>query len=240
MYIIPAVDIQKGRAVRLVQGDFQRETVYADDPVAAARRWEQAGARLLHVVDLDGARLGYPVQLPTAGAIARALAIPVELGGGLRTAEAVADALQAGLRRVIVGTAVALDRDLAREMLARFGERLVIGIDARAGKVAIHGWQEVLDMPAVDLAREMAGLGARRIIYTDISRDGMLVGPNLEAMAAMIAAVDIPVIASGGVTSRDDLQALARLGAEAAIVGKALYDGKLDPGLIAAEFPQGD
>lgn len=236
MYVIPAVDLQGGRCVRLVQGDFARETVYDADPLAPARRWQEAGARWLHVVDLDGARQGRPAQADVAARLAQSLAIPVELGGGLRTVEAVAEVLSAGIGRAIVGTAVALDRELAATMITAFGERLVIGIDAREGMVAIKGWQEVLDLPAVTLARELAELGAARIIYTDIGRDGMLVGANVAAMRQMVEAVAIPVIASGGVTTERDLEELGRSGAEAAIVGKALYDGKLDPAVIGREW----
>lgn len=236
MYVIPAVDLQGGRCVRLVQGDFAQETVYDADPVAPARRWQEAGARWLHVVDLDGARQGRPAQADVAARIAQSLAIPVELGGGLRTVEAVAGVLSAGISRAIVGTAVALDRELAATMITAFGERLVIGIDAREGRVAIKGWQEVLDLPAVTLARELAELGAARIIYTDIGRDGMLVGANVAAMRQMVEAVEIPVIASGGVTTERDLEELGRSGAEAAIVGKALYDGKLGPAVIGKEW----
>jgi len=240
MYVIPAVDLQHGRCVRLIQGDFARETVYDTDPVAPARRWQELGARWLHVVDLDGAREGRPAQLDLVAAIAGALSIPVELGGGLRSEEAVAAALEAGVARAIVGTAVALDRELAARLVARFGEQLVMGIDAREGWVAIKGWQEILDLRAVELARDLERLGARRLIYTDIGRDGMLAGANLPAMKQMIEAVSLPVVASGGVTTPADLEALGRLGAEAAIVGKALYDGKLDPGLIAQDFPRGN
>lgn len=236
MYVIPAVDLQGGRCVRLVQGDFAQETVYDADPVAPARRWQEAGARWLHVVDLDGARQGRPAQADVAARIAQSLTIPVELGGGLRTVEAVAEVLSAGIGRAIVGTAVALDRELAATMITAFGERLVIGIDAREGMVAIKGWQEVLDLPAVTLARELAELGAARIIYTDIGRDGMLVGANVAAMRQMAEAVEIPVVASGGVTTERDLEELGRIGAEAAIVGKALYDGKLDPAVIGREW----
>lgn len=231
MQIIPAVDIRGGRCVRLLQGRFDQETVFADDPVEAAVHWASLGAERLHVVDLDGARTGRPQNVDAIARIVGALDIPVQVGGGIRTAEAARLMLDLGVDRVVIGTSAVLDRDLARTMFETFGQQVALGLDARDGLVATHGWQEVSDLKAVEFAREMERLGARRIIHTDIGRDGMLEGVNLVAMEELAKAVQIPVIASGGVTSIDDIRDLKKLeplGVEAVIVGKALYAGSLD------------
>ncbi|MHB1190765.1 MAG: 1-(5-phosphoribosyl)-5-[(5-phosphoribosylamino)methylideneamino]imidazole-4-carboxamide isomerase [Armatimonadota bacterium] len=227
MQIIPAVDIRGGRCVRLLQGRFEDETVFADDPVEMARRWESLGAERLHVVDLDGAKTGRPGNTETVRCIVEALGIPVQLGGGIRTVETAREMLDLGVERVIVGTSAALDRDLAARFFA-LGERVILGLDAKDGRVAIHGWQETTEDLAVDFAREMEALGARRIIHTDIDTDGMLSGVNLAAMRGMLEAVGIPVIASGGVTNLDDIRSLAGIGVEGVITGKAIYTGSLD------------
>jgi phosphoribosylformimino-5-aminoimidazole carboxamide ribotide isomerase len=225
--IIPAIDLRGGRAVRLWQGEYDQETVVGDDPVAIARQWEAQGAPRLHVVDLDGARTGEPAHLAVIAAIAAAVSIPVQVGGGLRDAASVQRVLEAGAARAILGTAAA-EPEAARPLLERFGERLIVGIDAREGRVAIRGWRETLPRDARELAAELVALGARRFIFTDIARDGTLSGPNLEAMAAMAASVPVPVIASGGVGSLEDVRALARLSClEGVIVGRALYTGAL-------------
>ena len=231
MQIIPAVDIRGGKCVRLLQGEFDKETVYADDPVDMALHWASLGAERLHVVDLDGAKTGEGTNTPVIARIVGALDIPVQLGGGIRTLETAGRMLDLGLDRVIVGTSAALDRGLAEAIFGAFGDRVVLGLDARDGKVAIHGWREVLDIQAIDFAREMESLGARRIIHTDISRDGMLEGVNLDAMERMARAVDIPIIASGGVTGIGDIHNLKKLeplGVEGVITGKALYTGSID------------
>jgi len=231
MQIIPAVDIRGGKCVRLLQGDFSRETVFADDPVAMAEHWASLGAERLHVVDLDGAKTGRPQNAGVIGRIAEALHIPIQMGGGIRTPEIAREMLALGLDRVIIGTTAALDRDLAASMFLEFGERLILGLDARDGLVAIRGWQEGTGLRAVEFARDMESLGARRIICTDISRDGMLEGVNLPAMEEMARGVAIPVIASGGVSPLDDIRALKTLeplGIEGVITGKALYTGALD------------
>lgn len=233
--LIPAIDLRGGRAVRLAQGDYARETVFGDDPVAIARRWEAEGAPRLHVVDLDGARSGEPVQLSVVEAIVAAVAIPVQVGGGLRDEAAVERVLDLGADRAILGTAAA-EPETARPMLERFGERLVVGIDARDGRVAVRGWRETLERDARELAQELVAAGARRLIFTDIARDGMLAGPNLSAVERMVEAVSIPVIASGGVGSVADLRALAALGClEGVIIGRALYAGAFSlPEALAA------
>ena len=227
--VIPAIDLKGGQAVRLVQGDFDRATAFGDDPPAVARRWAEAGAARLHVVDLDGSKAGAPAQLDVVRAIVQAVEIPVQLGGGLRSLEHVEAAFDAGVERVILGTAAVEDPAFLDAALARFGERIVGGIDARDGKVAVRGWVDTSEKDALELARDLAGRGVRTIVYTDIRRDGMLEGANVEGIARMIEAVPgVAVIASGGVSDLGDLVALAEAGAAGAIVGKALYTGALD------------
>ena len=228
--IIPAIDLRGGRCVRLVQGDPSRETVYSDDPVAVARAFAAAGARRLHVVDLDGAFAGLPRNLAVATAIARAVDIPVELGGGIRSMAAIEQVLAAGIAYAILGTAAIEQPELVEEACRRFPGRVLVGIDARDGRVAVRGWAEGTETDAVELAREMGRRGVSQIIFTDIARDGTLAGPNLAALER-VAAAGVPVIASGGVSSLDDLRALAALrdrGVVGAIVGKALYTGAVD------------
>lgn len=231
MEVIPAVDIRNGKCVRLLQGKFDQETVFCDDPVEMALKWESQGAPRLHVVDLDGAKTGRPHNLEIIRRIASALSVPVQMGGGVRSILIATRVLGLGVERVVIGTSAFLDQDWARMMFEEFGDRVVLGLDAHEGLVATHGWQETGEIGAIDFAKEMEALGARRIIHTDISRDGMLEGVNLPAMEAMARAVSIPVIASGGVTSIEDIRNLKRLeplGIEGVIVGKALYTGSLD------------
>lgn len=234
MIVIPAIDLRGGRCVRLLQGDFASETVYGDDPLAMARRWQDAGAPYLHLVDLDGARAGRPVQAAIIGEIARALTIPVQAGGGLRALDDIAAALDGGQARVVLGTAALEDRALLAAALARWGaERIVVGLDARDGLVATHGWRATSTTRATDLARELAALGVRRILYTDIARDGTLTAPNEGALRELAASADLAILASGGVADRAHLAALAAIpGVEGAIVGRALYTGDvaLGPG----------
>lgn len=217
--------------MRLLQGDFSKETVFADDPVDVARHWAELGAPRLHVVDLDGARTGHPTNLSVVTRIVDALDIPIQLGGGIRSLETAMGVLDMGVDRVIIGTSAALDRALAEAMFRALGESVILGLDARDGLVSIHGWQETTGDRAVDFAQEMEALGACRIIHTDIGTDGMLSGVNIAAMEAMLDAVSIPVIASGGVTNMDDIRNLRKLeprGLEGVIAGKALYTGSLD------------
>ena len=234
MIVIPAIDLRDGRCVRLLQGDYDRETVYGDDPVRMARRWQDAGATMLHVVDLDGARAGRPVQADIVQAIAAALTIPVQLGGGLRTLDDIAGAFAGGVARVVLGTAALENRELLVAALARWdAERLVLGLDARDGLVATRGWRETTATRATDLARDLAELGVRRLVYTDIARDGTLHEPNYAALAEIAATSGCAVIASGGVAHREHLAHLAAIpGVEGAIVGRALYTGDvaLGPG----------
>lgn len=225
MLILPAIDLQDGRCVRLMQGDFAQVTQFSDDPAAVARRWQAEGAEWLHVVDLDGARHGTPQNRESIRQIREAVAIPIEVGGGLRALKDVAALLDLGIERVILGTAALKDRAFLRACLERWGERIAIGLDARNGLVATDGWLETSTVPALTLAQELAAEGVARLIATDTQRDGALSGPNLDALAALLAVVKRPIIASGGVASLDDLQQLAALGVEGAIIGRALYTG---------------
>jgi len=230
MEIIPAIDIMNGKCVRLVQGRFDQATVFSDDPVQMAKRWEDEGALRLHIVDLNGSRLGSPQEIDIIKQIVAAVRIPVQVGGGVRTLETARIMLDLGVDRVIIGTSAALDTDLAAQFFDKLGEHAVLGVDARDGKVAVKGWEEITEEDATEFARRMSLLGARRLIYTDISRDGMLQGANVSAMKRMAEAVKIPVIASGGVSTLEDirkLKALKSVGVEGAILGKALYAGKL-------------
>jgi phosphoribosylformimino-5-aminoimidazole carboxamide ribotide isomerase len=228
MDIIPAIDLKDGRCVRLYQGDFRQATVYGDDPVAMALRWADLGATRLHVVDLDGAKGGRPVNTDAVLGIVRALKIPVQLGGGLRREEDINAALSLGVERVILGTAAVEQADLVARVAARFGDRIIVGVDARDGMVATDGWTATAAVRATALVSHMADLGVRRVIYTDISRDGTLTEPNFAALAELIRPDGPAIIASGGIAVADHLLRLAALGAEAAIVGKALYTGAID------------
>ena len=224
--VIPAVDLKAGRCVRLLQGRADAETVFSDDPVAMARRWESEGAARLHVVDLDGAFGGGPAQTAIVRDIARSVSIPIEVGGGLRAAEHIEAVLDAGARWAIVGTRAALDPLFLSEVCRRFEDRIIVGIDASDGRVAVDGWTRVLDLDAVALARHAAAAGACTIIYTDIARDGTQGGPNVWSTEAVARAAGIPVFASGGVGSLEDIRQLAGIpGVDGVVVGRALYTG---------------
>lgn len=228
MLIYPAIDLRGGQCVRLRQGDYAQETVFGADPGAMARRWVDQGAEYLHLVDLDGAREGKPVNGPSVQAIVRASGVPCQLGGGLRQESHLEEALAWGVARVILGTRALQDPAWCEAMSRRFPGRVALGIDARNGRVAVSGWLETSGVSALDFARRMADWPLAAIIYTDISKDGMLEGPNLEATAELAAAVPMPVIASGGVTTLEDIGRLASKKLAGAIVGRALYEGRLD------------
>jgi len=228
MLIIPAIDLKDGRCVRLVQGDMDQETVFYENPPEAARHWVAQGARLLHLVDLNGAVQGRPVHRQEVIDICAGLDIPVELGGGLRSLESVEEAMETGVERVVLGTAAYEDRDFLRSACRKWPGNIVVGIDARMGRVALRGWKEETSMDAVELAIRCEEDGASRIIYTDITRDGTQSGVNIEETRRLAQAVRIPVIASGGVASLDDIRSLKDLegdGVEGVIVGRALYSG---------------
>ncbi len=228
MIIYPAIDVKDGRCVRLVQGQFTDVTVYSDHPVEMAMKFEQMGAQYLHVVDLDGARLGEPRNTAVISEMAVKLGIPVQLGGGIRTIEMIEIILCKGIHRVILGTSAVKDPNLVKKALLTFENNLAVGIDAKNGMVAIEGWAKTSEFTAIGFAKKMQGLGAKTIIYTDISRDGMLAGPNLKAMEEMVKAVGIEIIASGGVKSIEDIKNLKDIGVAGVIVGKALYTGDVD------------
>jgi phosphoribosylformimino-5-aminoimidazole carboxamide ribotide isomerase len=233
--VVPAVDLKAGRCVRLRQGRADAETVFSDDPVAMARRWQDSRARRLHVVDLDGAFAGRPSQTELVRAMIAAVRIPVQVGGGLREIAHVEMVLEAGARWAIVGTRAALDPAFLGQVCERFGEQLIVGIDASDGRVAVDGWTRVLDLDAIALARDAAAAGAAAIVYTDIARDGTQNGPNLWSTEAVAKAAGIDVFASGGVGSLDDIRQLATVPELAGvIVGRALYSGAVDLGAALA------
>jgi len=230
MDVIPAIDLLGGRCVRLYQGDYDQVQTYGENPVEVARQWQEQGATYLHVVDLDGAKAGHPVNLAAIEAIARAVEVPVQVGGGLRDRASVASLLNLGVRRIILGTIAVEQPELVTQLCQKFPDQIVVGIDARAGKVATRGWIETSEVLATELAQRMAIAGVAAIIYTDIYRDGTMQGPNLEALRELAAAIAIPIIASGGVSSVRDLLSLLSLeplGVTGAIVGKALYTGEV-------------
>ncbi|MFZ5642107.1 MAG: 1-(5-phosphoribosyl)-5-[(5-phosphoribosylamino)methylideneamino]imidazole-4-carboxamide isomerase [Bacillota bacterium] len=241
MLIYPAIDIREGRCVRLVEGRLDRETVYSDEPEAMAGLWQEKGARWLHVVDLDGAFSGSPKNLEVIKKIRDSVKIPIQVGGGIRDLNTVEELLSIGINRVILGTAAILNPEMVSAACAKHGEAVAVGIDARDGKVAIEGWGVTAEKNALDLAFEMKGLGIKRIIYTDIWRDGTLQGPNVEAVREMARKTGIKVIASGGISTLDDVRSIKKmesLGVEGVIMGKALYDGRvtLEDALSVAEM----
>ncbi|MEX2158815.1 MAG: 1-(5-phosphoribosyl)-5-[(5-phosphoribosylamino)methylideneamino]imidazole-4-carboxamide isomerase [Dehalococcoidia bacterium] len=228
MEVIPAVDLRGGRCVRLVQGDYDRETVFSDDPVAVARRWADLGAPRLHVADLDGAREGTPLNEDATRAILHAVRIPVQVSGGVRTLEAVDRWIAAGAQRVVLGTAVVAGPSIAEEAVRRYGGRIVVSIDAKDGLVATDGWKKVSDVRADDLLVRLAALGVQRFVYTDIGRDGTLTSPNYEALVALMRRLPVALIAAGGVAEVAHLVRLGEIGVEGVIVGRSLYDGRVD------------
>ena len=233
MEIIPAIDIRGGRCVRLLQGDYARETIFADDPAAMASRWQEAGARRLHVVDLDGAREGWPVNQEAIQRVVAAVSIPVQLGGGIRDIATIQRYLEAGIDRVIVGTAAVKGQATLRNALTLFRQHIVVAVDARDDVIVSEGWRETSGVVAGDLVRQLAEMGVTCIIYTDTLRDGTLTGPNFPAIERLLSLVStlqppLSVIASGGVSSLDHLRRLAPLSLEGVVIGKALYTGDID------------
>ena len=236
MQIWPAIDLRGGMCVRLKQGDYDQEIVFGDDPAAMASRWVAAGAKQLHLVDLDGARDGRQANRAAVAAILAAVDVPCQLGGGVRDEATIRDLLKHGVARLVIGTKALKEPDWFREMCHKFPNKLVLGIDARNGQVATDGWLSVSNVPATALARQFDDEPFAAIIYTDIAKDGMMAGPNLPAMTEMRHAVHVPVIASGGVTTADDVRELAKIGVAGCIIGRSLYEGKLtiDAALAAA------
>jgi phosphoribosylformimino-5-aminoimidazole carboxamide ribotide isomerase len=229
LILYPAIDIREGRAVRLIQGDYERETAYEDDPVVAARRWADDGARWLHVVDLDGARAGEPVNLEHVRRIVAAVNVPVQLGGGLRDSKKVEAAISSGAERVVLGTAAVRDPELAAAIAAAHGDRVVASVDARSGNVAAEGWTESSDLATAEVVAALSARGIRRFVYTPVEVDGLMEGPDLDSLREVAKTTDGEVIYSGGVGSLDDLSALAGLRIDnlgGVIVGRALYEGR--------------
>ncbi|MGB7248518.1 MAG: 1-(5-phosphoribosyl)-5-[(5-phosphoribosylamino)methylideneamino]imidazole-4-carboxamide isomerase [Phormidesmis sp.] len=228
MDVIPAIDLLEGRCVRLFQGDYNQSQVFNDNPVEVARQWEAEGATRLHLVDLDGAKAGKPENWQAIEAIAQAVSIPIQVGGGLRDASRVSALFDLGVQSAILGTAAVENPELVAQLSQQFPGRIIVGIDARDGKVATRGWLETSEVMAIDLAKRMGEMGAAAIVYTDIKRDGTLKGPNLDALRELASAINTPVIASGGVSALSDLLSLLALvprGVSGVIVGKALYTG---------------
>jgi phosphoribosylformimino-5-aminoimidazole carboxamide ribotide isomerase len=227
MLILPAIDLRGGRCVRLRQGDYRQETVFDDDPVAVARRFEKAGATWLHMVDLDGAREGEPKNLDTVAAVVEAVGMNVELGGGIRTTKTVEEVLASGVARVIVGTRAVREPEWLADMAKRFPGQVAWGLDTRKARVAVAGWGTLTDLTVAEMLEDARGVPLAAVIYTDIERDGMMAGPNVAATTRVVSASPFPVIASGGVTTVEDVAKIKETGAHGAIIGRALYEGKI-------------
>jgi len=236
MEIIPAIDIRDGKCVRLYQGDYNQETVFNENPVTAALTWYSQGARWLHVVDLDGAATGEPRNMQVVEEIIKESDLLIELGGGIRQTEVAEKLLRQGVSRIILGTAAIENRELVKKLCRQFGEAIAVSLDARDGKIAIHGWQKNTVVEVLELSREMVDAGARRLIYTDIKKDGTLTEPNFDMIGRMLTEVNIPIIVAGGISRKKHLRKLKELGAEGAIIGKALYTGDLDLGEVIMNF----
>ncbi len=234
--IIPAVDIRDGRCVRLYQGDYAIETVFSDDPLDQALKWQSLGAPRLHIVDLDGAATGEIKNLDIIRNIAAGLLIPTQLGGGIRDIDTIGEVLKAGVDRIILSTAAVENPELVREACRLYRESVIVSLDARDGNIAIHGWRTGTEINALEFARSMIKLGVRRFIYTDINRDGTLTEPDFSAITELMEAVRVPVVAAGGVSSLNHLKVLQKLGVEGAIVGKAVYTGDIDLRKALAEI----
>jgi phosphoribosylformimino-5-aminoimidazole carboxamide ribotide isomerase len=227
MKIVPAIDLIDGKCVRLYQGDFKQTTQVAEDPESQLERFIQDGAELIHIVDLDGARIGEPAQYELISRLCSLSGVPIEVGGGIRNIKTVEKYVNAGVSRIVLGTAALEDMDFVEEALARFPEKIVIGIDAKDGKVAVRGWETVSNIDFIQFAKTLADKGAKTIVFTDISRDGTMSGPNIEQLEQLLQEVDCHIVASGGISSKEDIEALAGIGITEAIVGKAIYEGKV-------------
>ena len=236
MILYPAIDIRGGRCVRLIEGDFNRETAYESDPSSAARRWVEAGAEWLHIVDLDGAVEGRPINREAVTRIRASVDVPIQLGGGLRELTDLEAAFDSGIDRVILGTVALRDPELVISAVARWGDRIAVALDARDGRLATDGWLGQTNTSAVEVAQRLAERRVRHFIYTDVRRDGTLSGPNLQTLGELVEKLDADIIASGGIASLDDIKAVAAAGATGAIVGRALYDGRVDLAEAVALF----
>ncbi len=239
MRIYPAIDIKNGKCVRLRQGNFDDMTVYNDNPVEVAKEWIKNGASYIHLVDLDGAREGSGVNSDIIKEIANLSDVPVQTGGGIRTIEDIENKLALGVRRVILGTVAVKNPEIVKEAVEKFGDAIAVGIDAKNGMVAVSGWEEVSEVSAVDLCVKMRDYGLKTIIYTDISKDGMMGGPNIEATKEIVDATGIDIIASGGVSGMNDLENVDKINAHGAIIGKALYTGAINLKEAVDRFERG-
>lgn len=228
MIIFPAIDILDSKCVRLIQGDYEQEVVYDDNPVQMAKKWEEKGAEFIHIVDLNGAKSGESVNKQIITKIAKTVNVPIQVGGGIRTLDTVHDYIESGVSRVIIGTAAVTDRAFLKDAVVKYGEKVAVSLDARNGYIATDGWTDTSEVKALDLVKELEEIGVKTIVYTDIAKDGMLQGPNLEEQRAINEATTIDVIASGGVTTVEDVESLRKLDLYGCIIGKALYDGKLN------------
>lgn len=228
MIIFPAIDILKGKCVRLIQGDYNQEKVYGDSPVAMAKKWEEKGAEYIHIVDLDGAKSGDSINKSVIKEIAENVNIPIQVGGGIRSLDIISFYLNSGVSRVIIGTAAIQDPEFLKEAVNQYSDKIAVSLDARNGFVATDGWTDTSEVKAIDLVKQLEQIGVKTIVYTDIAKDGMLQGPNLEEQRAINDATSMNVIASGGVTTKEDVNNLQTLDLYGTIIGKALYDGKLD------------
>lgn len=228
MRIYPAIDIIDGACVRLVQGDYSKKTKFADNPIDVALRWQSLGGEFIHIVDLDGAKSGTMPNFELITKMAKTLDVSIEVGGGIRNMDAVEKYLENGVGRVIIGTSALSDPDFVKTAVDRYGSKIAVGIDAKDGMVAVNGWEEVSHTSALELAKRMTDIGVQYIIYTDIATDGMLKGPNVAAMKEMVSSVKTNIIASGGVTTIEDIKALRKVGVEGAIIGKALYTDRIN------------
>lgn len=236
MEIIPAVDIRGGRCVRLYQGDYDQETVFDEDPVTAALTWYSQGARWLHIVDLDGAIAGEPQNMEVVGAIIKETGVLIELGGGIRREDVAEKLLRQGVGRIVLGTAAIENRQLVKELCRKFGDAIAVSLDARDGKIAIHGWRKDTVVDVLQLSRDMIDAGVSRLIYTDIKRDGTLSEPNFDMIKRLTAETNVPVIVAGGISRLEHLRRLKKLGAEGVIIGKALYTGDINLGEAIISF----
>lgn len=227
MIIFPAIDILNGQCVRLIQGDYNKEKIYSNSPIDMAKQWEEKGAEYIHIVDLDGAKTGRSINQKIILEIAKTVNVPIQVGGGIRSIDTIEDYLDNGVSRVIIGTAAINHPEFLQEAVEKFQEKIAVSIDARNGYVATDGWTDTSDVKALDLVKRLETVGVKTIVYTDIAKDGMLQGPNLEEQKAINEATTIDLIASGGVTTKEDVENLRALNLYGVIIGKALYDGKL-------------
>lgn len=227
MLVIPAIDIRDGKCVRLKQGDFERQTIYDTDPVAVANRWEAEGAKMLHIVDLDGAKDGTSANLPVIREIARSISIPVEVGGGIRSVQAAEALLFSGVARVVLGTMAFEDRGSLKALLENYAPQIVVALETKGGNLVTRGWQQDAAGDLLTTAQELQGIGVQRFLYTDVAKDGMLTEPNYAEVANLVQKLSVPIIASGGVSTLETIKKLRAIGPEAVIVGTAFYEGAL-------------